>query len=221
MKNIIITTQSELDALPKAFAEFTLIKVIGTEWIKVEARENSKVVARENSKVKAWGNSSVYHNAESVVLLFSFAVCFLFGNGKAIKKAKTATLIKPKRDGCVKAWLEQSGITPQKVVTLFKRVSGGFKTREGTPNETLWNPGTTVEHKAWNPKANECGDGKFHACPIPYLCDEFRSGANDRYVAIQIRQCDLYAWPNPTYHHKIAFRKGTVLYECDRNGNKI
>ena len=32
---------------------------------------------------------------------------------------------------------------------------------------------------------------------------------------------DLYAWDGGDYPHKIAFRKGTVLYQCDRYGKQI
>lgn len=29
------------------------------------------------------------------------------------------------------------------------------------------------------------------------------------------------AWPTPSFPAKIAFRRGTVLYECDRNGRRV
>ena len=32
---------------------------------------------------------------------------------------------------------------------------------------------------------------------------------------------DLYAWPDPQFPNKIAFRKCRVLHECDRYGEKI
>jgi hypothetical protein len=53
MKEIIVTSQAELDALPKSFSEFTkiIIKAPSYPRISVEARENSSVVAWENSSV--------------------------------------------------------------------------------------------------------------------------------------------------------------------------
>jgi hypothetical protein len=78
-----------------------------------------------------------------------------------------------------------------------------------------------VTHPAWNPTLSECGEGKFHACSRPYFADEFRSIMNDKYIAIKIKIDDLYEWENPEYPHKIAFREGTVLYECDKYGRKI
>ena len=103
---------------------------------------------------------------------------------------------------------------------MYKKVSKDFKTQENTRNETHWEIGKTLDHPNWSPSTQECGEGKFHACSYPYFCDEFRNLPNDRYVAIEIDIQDLYSWPNPSYPTKIAFRKGTVLYECDKYGNK-
>ena len=68
MKEIIVTNQAELDALPIDFDGRIIIK-FGTPYnravvnrrfkYRVEARENSSVVAQENSSVVARGNSSV------------------------------------------------------------------------------------------------------------------------------------------------------------------
>jgi hypothetical protein len=109
-----------------------------------------------------------------------------------------------------------------KKVTLYKRVSKEFLTQEGSENETCWQPGSTVSHPRWAPDTEECGSGKFHACAAPFLADEFRTISGDRYVAISIRTADLFAWRCiPEYPHKIAFREGTVLFECDRYGEHI
>lgn len=105
---------------------------------------------------------------------------------------------------------------------LFKRVSKEWLTQEGTDNETAWAPGSQLTHLAWSPESEECGGGKFHACHSPAACDEFRSTEGDRYVAIRVKVCDLYAWiENPSYPSKIAFRGGHVLYEVDRFGDRI
>lgn len=105
---------------------------------------------------------------------------------------------------------------------LYKRVSADFKTQENTENETLWAVGSTVTHLAWNPKSQECGESKFHACSRPYFCDEFRNLKDDRYIAVEIALEDLHEWTDlPQYPHKIAFRSGKVLYECDRIGKQV
>jgi hypothetical protein len=172
--------------------------------------------------VVAWGNSSVHSHTDAPVILFSFAVAWIFGKSKAVKRSKTATIIRPKWDGSVGGWLNKSGITPSNgFVTLYKRVSMYLKAQESTPNETVWTPGKTLIHPNWNPKVSECGAGKFHACPAPYLCDEFQFMPDDRYVAIKIHKRDLFAWKDPEYTTKIAFRKGSVLYECDSDGKRI
>ena len=197
---------------------------------RVVAKENSSVVANENSSVEAWENSRVVarenvgvrlYSSSASVLLYGFAVCWILAEGKVIKKANTATVIRPTYRPGTDGWLEQNGIEDANTVTLYKRVSADFRTQEGTDRETKWAVGSTVEHSNWRPDEDECGAGKFHACSRPYFCDEFRSGTGDRYIAIEIEKEDLYAWPNATYPHKIAFRKGRVLGEVNRFGEAI
>lgn len=119
-------------------------------------------------------------------------------------------------------WFENNGVEKKSKVILYKRVSKDFKTQEETPNETLWVIGSTVDHPSWNPSSGECGEGKFHACSKPYFCDEFRNEKqDDKYIAIQINLQDLYEWKNPQYPHKIAFKKGKILYEVNKWGEKI
>ncbi|MGB7195366.1 MAG: hypothetical protein WBD81_18075, partial [Collimonas pratensis] len=206
----------------------------------VEARENSHVVARENSHVVAWENSHVVAWGNSHVVawgnvsvtvqskfsgieLFGFAVAILLTKCKVYKKSKTCTFVTPPVSSKGNnGWLERHGIAAKKkVVTLFKKVSSDFKTQENNPNETLWKVGSTVEHPAWRPEEEECGEGKFHACGRPYFCDEFRNEPGDRYIAISVAVVDLHAWDGGQYPHKIAFRKATVLFECDKFGAKL
>ena len=257
MKEIVVKTQAELDALPSLFSEYTYIYIQSEKgnWISVskawenssvEARENSSVVAwenssvvaRENSSVEAWENSSVVARGNSSVVawgnvgvhvfsidchvtLFMFAVCWLIAKAKVKKESKTAKIIIPKTKSGLSGWMEGNAVKPSSEVILFKRVSSDFKTQEGNPNETLWAIGTTLTHPKWNPKSGECGEGKFHACSRPYFCNEFRSKKGDKYIAVEIKRVDLYAWPNPGYPHKIGFRAGRVLYECNKFGKKI
>ena len=139
-----------------------------------------------------------------------------------IKKSDTVTVITPPKITTNKLWLENQGveITGEKVI-LFKKVSKDFKTQENTKNETIWTIGNLIEHGNYNPKTQECGEGKFHACSRPYFCDEFRNLKDDVYIAIEINVDDLYVWSAAMYPHKIAFRASKVLYQCDRRGNKI
>ncbi len=198
----------------------------------VEARENSSVEAWGNSSVEAWENSSVVARENSSVKLllqyslsvkvklFGYSVCWKPKSEKiSIEvKSKTAHIqeYEPQK------YLDREGIEVIKnKVILFKRVSNDFKTQENTKNETIWAVGTTLEHHAWNPTNAECGEGKYHACSRPYFCDEFRDKKDDKYIAIEIHTNDLHEWENGSYPHKIAFRKCTVLYVCDKFGKEI
>jgi len=48
-----------------------------------------------------------------------------------------------------------------------------------------------------------------------------RSNPGDKYIAIEIAKKDLYAWENPQYPYKIAFRRCKILFECDSLGRKL
>jgi hypothetical protein len=190
----------------------------------VEAHGNSSVKAYGNASVKAWGNVGVHLCSDSAaVALHMFAVCWILcKKARLTVKSNTATVIEPKTKGGTEGWLEKQAIEPNNgKVIVFKRVSVDFKTQEGKPQETLWTVGSTLEYRDWDPKKEECGHGKFHACSRPYFCDEFRSKQDDIYIAIEVNVSDLYAWEKPAYPHKIAFRKGTVLYRCDRFGREL
>jgi hypothetical protein len=198
----------------------------------VEAWGNSSphVVAWESSViqlVEAWGNSTPHVEAtlRTTVKLFGFSVLVKPFNLKVKieKKSRTCHVqnYKPIED-----YFEREGVEIKRgklgfSVVLFKRVSTNFKTQEGESYETLWTPGTVVTIPEWSPKEKECGKGKFHAVSRPYFGDEFRSGAGDKYIAIEIAVKDTYQWKNPQYPHKISFRKGKVLYECDRFREKV
>ena len=119
-------------------------------------------------------------------------------------------------------WFERNAVEEKPKVVLYKRVSKDFKTQEGMKNETLWALDSKVTHPDWKPTSGECGEGKFHACSRPYFCDEFRHAQGDRYIAIEIKSKDLHEWKDsPEYPHKIGFREGKVLYECDRMGRRL
>jgi len=189
------------------------IEAWGSSLPRIEAWGSS------SPRIVAWGSAVLQlltSTSLSKFVLNGFSVLILDAKLKVqITKSKNAIVQRVKDQG----WLERNGVKKSKEVVLFKRVSKDFKTQAGTTNETLWTPGTTVEHEAWCPDKQECGPGKFHACSRPYFCDEFRDVSGDRYVAIRIALADLYEWKDNTeYPHKIGFRKGTVLFECDRHG---
>ena len=235
MKTIIVRTQAELDALPDRFDEYTVIEIRSKpedryiqvtkarESSRVEARGSSSVVAWESSRVEAWGSVGVHlEGVDVTVLLYGFAVCWKKAQGTIKKESETATIIEPIFKEGVTGWCENEAIKVDNgKVIVFKRVSKKWQTQEGTKNETIWEPGKTLEHHDWRPNEEECGEGKYHACSRAYFCDEFRNLGDDRYVALEVAIEDMYAWSRPSYPHKIAFRKCKVLHECDQWGDKI
>jgi hypothetical protein len=202
----------------------------------VEAYDNSTVKAYDNSTVKAYKNSTVYAYGNSTVKaydyavirvysqiklsMFGFSVALIFNNLK-LKIDKQSKYIKVQQIKQLD-WFENNGVKKTKKIIVYKRVSKDFKTQEGSEKETLYEIGKTITHPNWRPRDDECGEGKFHACSRPFFADQFRDGKDDRYIAIEVDLKDLYEWKdNPKHPHKIAFRKGKVLYECDREGKKI
>jgi hypothetical protein len=177
-------------------------------------------VAWGNSSVEAWENVAVRVLSGCVkkIVLYGFAVAFIAAtlDVKIEKKSEHCHIQVTKDLG----WFERNAVEQTPTVTLYKRVSKDLKTQENTANETTWTIGTTLTIPKWNP-ASECGPGNFHACSRPYFCDQFRSNTGDRYIAVEIKLEDLHEWKdNPEYPYKIAFKSGTVLYECDKFGKE-
>ena len=198
-------------------------KVVARENSKVVARENSKVEAWENSKVEAWENVCIRNHSEFTELsLFWYSVCFMIQVCKKLKRKSTTIVINTHYENNIDTFIDMNDVKKlnDQTVLLYKRVSFDYKTQENTKNETLWSVGKILEVPYWSPES-ECGEGKFHACSRTFFCDQFRSKENDRYIALSVKIDDLYTHKNPQYPHKIAFKKGKVLYEVDRNGNKI
>lgn len=169
-------------------------------------------------------NTSTIHNNSGVcnIELYDYATAFLSVKPATLKKASTAHTVFVSYDKGVEGWLKRNQVKVTKgFVTIYKRVSVGFKTQENTQRETFWKVGSTVIIGTWDPYVQECGPGKFHGCAAPYLCDKYREKPSDRYIAIRVNVKDMYAWNGGAFTDKIAFRKGKVLYECDRFGKKV
>ena len=235
MNKITIKTQQDWDALPKSFEEFTYIYIESDAnvWVQINSKiSNSRVVALGSSHVVALGSSHVVasnevaihnHSTISTIEIDGYAVLFAIKLAKFIKKSDTSTIINlPARSYSVSEWIDREAANKLNgKVILYKRVSFDWKTQEKEKNETVWQVGSVMEHPKWNPTNQECGEGKFHACSRAYFCDEFRNTPNDRYIAIEVKESDIFTWPEPSYPHKVAFKTGKVLFECDRYGKKI
>src|SRR3990167_8184530 len=193
----------------------------------VTASGSSTVTASGSSTVTAYGSSTVTASGSSTVTAYG-ATVLVVNPESAVSytmPSKAAQIITRNAPPLItnEEWLDRWGIKANRgKVILYKRVSENWQTQENTRNETVWTPGTTIQHPAWDPTSGECGEGRYHAVYIPWEADKFRSVDGDRYIAIQIAVKDLYAWPTePEYPEKIAFRAGRVLYECDAKGDKI
>ena len=190
----------------------------------VRAYDSSTVRAYDSSTVTACNSSTVRAESNlSIITLLAFSVAFVKAKAtmKISIKSKSATVIKVVEPKTVIEWLDFYGVEHSREAVLFKRVSNDLKTQEKTDNETVWSIGSVLEHSNWNPSQKECGAGKFHACHHPSACDMYRDTSGDRYVAIKVAVNDMFVWKDdPQHPNKIAFRKGTVLYECDVNGNR-
>ena len=198
--------------------------VVARDSAHVEARGSARVEAWESAHVVAWGCSTVHQKSAAIHELYGQSVCFLYdGYAVPLRKSDGVTFVKvaPIKDNA--GWLEANAVVEADGhVILYKRVSKDLMTQENTSNPTTsWAIGKVKEHQNWKPHDSECGPGKYHACSKPYFCDEFRKTPGDRYIALKIALADIHAWPGGDYPHKIAFRKGVVLYECDRYGKEI
>ena len=128
MKEIIITTQAELDALPVAFEEYTriiikdtksrLIVRLARENSSVEARGNSSVVARGNSSVVAWENSSVEARGNSSVEAWGNSSVEAWGNSSV--EARGNSSVEAWGNSSVVAWENSSVVAwENSVVRIF------------------------------------------------------------------------------------------------------
>ena len=192
--------------------------VVAWDTSHVEARGSVHVVAWDSAHVVAWDSAHV--EAREFAVAVSRAISAVI-----VAKSPTAHAIVSIYE-CAKTvadWLSRNGLTAKRgKVILYKRVSKDFLTQEGSQNESRWTIGTTMALNEWNPTASECGPGKFHACSHAYFCDEFRNKAGDRYIAVEVAIKDIHLWTeDPQYPHKLSFRRGKVLYECDMYGERI
>ena len=93
MKEIIVKSQAELDAIPIYFYGRVIVKfgtphnraVVNRRFLRsVEARGNSSVVARDNSSVEASGNSSVVARGNSSVEALGNSSVEAWGNAQVV-----------------------------------------------------------------------------------------------------------------------------------------
>ncbi len=200
---------------------------------------NSYITASGHCKIDLWDfayasidhfSSLSAHDFSCVRVLSSSCHLSLFGFSTGIIHNSSHFTIKKEKNCVVKSipfdtdydfFLKHSIPIKKDKAIIFKSVSENFETQEGMPNQTKWEIGKTLVCKNFNPQLSECGEKKFHGVSHPIFAFEFRSDPNDRFIAIEVKVSDTFQWTNPKYPHKIAFRKGKVLFECDITGRRI
>lgn len=106
-------------------------------------------------------------------------------------------------------------------IILYKAVDKIKRTAAYDKINTIWRIGETIEHPIWNPYDNEIGKGKYVASISPKSFFELTKSKRLTYIAIEIDVLDLYEYPFGKHPQFIGFRKGKVLYEVDKEKNKI
>ena len=217
--------------------DYSKVNILGT--CTIYGSEISTIIARGRSIIKIADltvNVEAYYKCTVEIHAYNNKILDnikLYGNSILRKNVDVININK------VEEWIKYYGIDREAInyidkdteIVVYKAVSNDYKTQEDTVNETSWIPGTIVEMPMdkWYPDNGECGEGKFHACGNPMECLEFRNNIDDKFVAIKVNKEDLFLWSIHSkttharimYPHKITFRKGEVLYECDMDGNKI
>ena len=236
MKEITVTTQKELDDFLENNNTDCIIKSTSKQILDISKKYNYDInlaagffSVSGNCVIKyAYDNCVIncYSSKAKINKLFDVVVLILNDCIVKTKKTKYVTVVRRSSKNIspisVKKWaiINNVDIVSGRI-KIYKKVSKDFKTQEGNTNETDWKIGSIVKHSNWKPKQDECGENKFHACSKPYFCDEFRNEQGDRYIAIEVELKDTYAWPNPAYPYKIAFRKGKVIFEVDKFGKEL
>jgi hypothetical protein len=219
MKIIEINTQEELDNLPDAFDEFTIIRLVPKKRTKfvlrvargnssVEAWENSSVEARGNSSVEAWGNCVVrFYNQIKKIVLEKFSIGISIGFIAEVDlMAETATLIEnPKATYNKEDFLGiyKKNIQTDDKIKLYKSVNP--ETDSDFFTGKIKYEGV-VYPKSWddNPE-RQCGAG-LHLSPSPKLALSYNPG--------EIKEClvkfdDFVVYPHDIT--KVRCRRVEVL----------
>ena len=195
MKEIICTTQKELDVAVKENGVIVIIQntttevyisdnstVIAYDNSTVIAYDNSTVIAYGNSTVRAYDNSTVRASGNSTVIAygnsvsieaFMLAVVIMIGCVCKIKKSKTVQVIKNKiaqHDKKSFIQIHKENIIDKDTIKLFKSVRKD--NRKDFHSNTIKYEGEVL-CPDFNPSNEiECGQG-LHLSPYPELALDY------------------------------------------------
>lgn len=181
MNKIIIKNQTELDALPVGFDEYTIIEIHAQNICVNMARDNSSVVARDNSSVVAWGNSSVEAwdnstiNVCSELITLTLAMCAVaIMNGMRCKLIQKGGIVIERPKMTRELFMSGMEYEDGKVI-LYKSVNPDTDCDFCT-GKIKYTVGTTVECSDFDPDVNrQCGGG-LHLSPTKHMAMSYNNG---------------------------------------------
>ena len=229
MKEIIIKSQAELDALPDKFDEYTGIYIQTPKKIQIILRknrgnsiailwENSSAILRKNSSAELWGFSSAILRENSMVKIYSDYV-----NLKSVLQESVVIVrdCKPKLPKGIKHLIrtKTAQTTKREFLQIYKeQVQGGkitlYKSVNSDDNcdfysgKIKYEVGKIVTCPDWNPDKNiECGGG-LHLSPTPREALGYNQG---KVLKCEVDIKDFVVYPSNIT--KVRCKKVKILEE--------
>ena len=173
----------------------------------VVAWGSAHVVAWDSAHVVAWGSAHVEGQSPCAVLVVRSAYADARGG---------LLVVAYRQEPTAEAWLRATNARVDgDTAVLYKRTAADYSTQHGV----RYVPGADVEAPDWDPLP-ECGGG-LHFVAHPAQADQFRDGADDRYVACAVAIADIVVHEQPLHPDKVKAPRCRVLYECDREGKPV
>jgi hypothetical protein len=234
MKEIIVTTQADLDTIPADFAGLIIIKV-GTYYDRIQitktwesahvvAWESAHVEAMESAHVEAWESAHVVAMGSAHVVAWESAHV-VAAKWVTVRKMKGHRV--PIEGGLVvvepdvltpEDWCAYHGVVVKDgIAILYKAVRDGYRSQHGF----LYPPGHGCECTDWDGGRAECGGG-LHFCPSPLTAKSFNSDAT-RFLACPVALADMRS-PRDGDRYRIKMKARRVvgpIVEVDEDGNPL
>jgi hypothetical protein len=175
----------------------------GSSQPRVEALDSSqpRVVARGYVQLSVSGAVIAECSEHVSVLIAGVTARITGGNQQRID-------ITSPRD-----WCDYHGVhADDDVALVYKGLSDDLTSDRGTQ----YIPGSTVTADSWDEL--ECGHG-LHFVPAPAMARKFTDAT--RFVACEVRLCDMLVFPSGAYPFKVKAPTCRVLYEVDQYGEEV
>ena len=210
MKEVTITTQTELDAIPEDFAGLIIIKG-GTVYDRIQITKawgSAHVVARGSAHVEAWGSAHVVASKWTSVRKMQHHTGKIEGGIVILEPEITSA----------EDWCAYHGVVVKNgVAILYKAVRDDYRSQ----HEFIYPPGGGCECTDWDGGDAECGGG-LHFCPSPATAKIFDDEAT-RFLACPVALADMREpRVDDSYPIKIKARRviGPIV-EVDEDGKAV